>query len=310
MRVALVEAGVQAGDVLIDGLSRQVTVLSPEQAKGLEFDHVIVVDPVGIAGVDEDWAHVYIALTRATRTLTVLHSTPEPFETPAPEPEPVSLPALELEEMPRVGEETGPLLGPRYTEALMQAKFIHARQYRRGTFVPYFAHLQAVASLVLEDGGGEDEAIAALLHDAVEDYGEEVLEQIADQFGAVVGGIVAGCTDPPAEDDESWRALKRRHIDELERAGPQVRRVALAEKLDNARAMLRDYRRLEDRLWLQMSVDPEDLLWYFSALADLFVTERPGDMASELRDTVEILVDLASQPGDYAATTKPAATTL
>ncbi len=311
-RAALIDAGVQAGDVLTDGLSRQVTVLSAEQAKGLEFDHVIIVEPVAIAGPEADWAYVYIALTRATRTLTVLHTTPDPFEAPPldDEPEPAET-ALELEDMPTVAEPAAPMLGPRYTEALMQAKFLHARQHRRGTFVPYLAHLQAVAALVLEDGGGEDEAIAALLHDAVEDYGDDVLERILDQFGATVAGIVAACTDPPADAEMTWRERKTRHLEELESAGAQVRRVALAEKLDNARAMLRDYRRLQDRLWTRLAVDPEDLLWYFAALADLFVTERPGDMASDLQDTVETLLELASAPDvGQRGTTSPAATTL
>jgi superfamily I DNA/RNA helicase len=90
VRGALAEAGTRAGDILVDGLARQVTVLSADQAKGLEFDHVVVADPAAIAGRDEQWAYVYIALTRATRTLTVLHGTPKPFELPAdvaPQPE-------------------------------------------------------------------------------------------------------------------------------------------------------------------------------------------------------------------------------
>ncbi|MEN3284722.1 MAG: hypothetical protein V7607_5862 [Solirubrobacteraceae bacterium] len=303
LRAALSEAGLRAGDVLSDGLARQVTVLSAEQAKGLEFDHVVVVDPAGIAGADADWAHVYIALTRATRTLSVLYSTPEPFEVRLPEAKPESSAevARPQEEIPIVAEaQPLPMLGGRYTEALMQAKFLHARQHRRGTAVPYLAHLQAVASLVLEDGGSEDEAIAALLHDAVEDLGPEVLDRIVDQFGVTVARIVAGCTDPDAHGDTSWRDRKAAHLSDLESAGPQVRRVALAEKLDNARALLRDYRRFGERLWARMDVDPEDLLWYNAALADLFVTERPGDMASELQDTVDKLLELVSQPAPLA----------
>lgn len=108
--------------------------------------------------------------------------------------------------------------------------------------------------------------------------------------------MVAACTDPEAESGSSWRELKSQHIRELESAGPGVRRVALAEKLDNARALLRDYRRVGDQMWSRMEVQSEDVLWYFEALADLFVTERPGDMASELQDTVERLLDFASQP--------------
>ena len=321
-RAALNAAGLQAGDVLTDGLARQITVLTAPQAKGLEFDHVIVVEPADIAVADDGWALVYIALTRSTRTLSVLHTTPDPFEIPPPPamPEPPvaaepSEPA-EVPEVPEVPEvlssPAGTVLGARYTEALMQAKFLHANQQRRGTSVPYFAHLQAVAALVLEDGGTEDEAIAALLHDAVEDYGanSNLLERIVDQFGMNVGRIVIGCTDPDVDEGASWRDRKVEHLRELESAGPEVRRVALAEKLDNARAMLRDYRRVGDRLWTRMGVDPDELLWYVSELADLFVTERPGDMAWEFQRTVETLLDLASAPdGDQEfETTTPAAT--
>lgn len=294
MRAALNLAAIEYGDIVVDSLSRPLTLLSAVQAKGLEFDHVVVVEPTEIAGPDNDWARLYVALTRATRTLSVLYSTVLPFEhgrpvIEAPEDEHVTLPDL-----PPPAER----LGPRYTEALMRAKFVHDGQSRRGTSTPYFAHLQAVSALVLEDGGSEDEAIAALLHDTVEDHGTGMLAQIEDQFGTRVAEIVLGCTDPDNEDDLPWRELKTQHLRQLEAAGPLVRRVSLAEKLDNARALLRDYRRLGDGLWERMHVDPEDLLWYVAELADLFTTQRPGDMASELRDTVNRLMELASSPSD------------
>jgi len=296
VRASLSAAGIDSGDILADGLTRPVTVLSASQAKGLEFDHVVVIEPTGVAGDTDVWALVYVALTRATRTLTVLHSTTRPFErdsTPTANSDAVKAPPVDG--VPS-GHIAAPMLGARYTEALLQAKFLHAGQVRRGSRVPYLAHLQSVASLVLEDGGTEDEAIAALLHDAVEDHGVEVLDRIAAQFGTTVASIVAGCTDPPDGPDESWRARKRAHLRDLEGAGAQVRRVALAEKLDNARSLLRDYRHLGDRIWGQMDVQAEDLLWYVSELADLFVTERPGDLAWELRRAVDDLLDLASSP--------------
>jgi (p)ppGpp synthase/HD superfamily hydrolase len=206
----------------------------------------------------------------------------------------VSEPAVPDELPAPASTDSGTVLGPRYTEALMQAKFLHVRQQRRGTSVPYFAHLQAVCALVLEDGGSEDEAIAALLHDAAEDYGADVLDRIAEQFGPAVAEIVAGCTDPDQDEGRSWRDVKRQHIADLEQAGPLVRRVALAEKLDNARALLRDYRKFGSLLWERMDVEADDLLWYMSELADLFAAERPGDMASELQGTVEQLLDAAT----------------
>lgn len=303
-RAAFNEAGIRTGDIRTDGLSRQITMLSSEEAKGLEFDHVVVIDPAGIAGPDEEWAYLYVALTRATRTLTLVHATKDPFEPdPAPVPETPPVAAPEDDHAPVSADAemlavaaSAPVLGPRFSEALMQAKFIHTAQRRRGTSIPYFAHLQSVSALVLEDGGTEDEAIAALLHDAVEDHGGELLQRIAHQFGSHVALIVAGCTDPAPDEDMSWREMKTVHLRDLESAGPQVRRIALAEKLDNARALVREYRRSGERLWERMEVDSEDLLWYFAELADLFTTERPGDMASELGDVVARLLDLASAP--------------
>jgi DNA helicase IV len=295
-RAALTGAGLDVGDVLTDGLSRKLTLLSPAQAKGLEFDHVIVLEPALMAGASGDWAFAYVALTRATRTLAIIHTTPQPLELPPAPTEdlpPVATAPTELVPPPITD---GPYLGARFTEALMLAKFLHSDDRRRGTTVPYFAHLQAVCALVLEDGGSEDEAIAALLHDAIEDHGPQMLQRIASQFGTDVARIVAECADPDDEDGMSWRELKVQHIRGLESAGPHARRVSLAEKLDNARAILRDYRRFGDRLWERMDVNAEDLLWYLAALADLFVTERPGDMASELQDTITRLLTMASEP--------------
>ena len=193
-RAALTGAGLNVGEILRDGLERRITVLTAAQSKGLEFDHVLVAEPVEIAGPDADWTYVYIALTRATQTLTVLHSTPHPFEAPPAGDEP---PVEETSDLPTATVQAeGTLLTARYTEALVRAKFLHSGQRRRGTLVPYLAHLQSVASLVLEDGGTEDEAIAALLHDAAEAFGAGQLEQIADQFGDEVARIVAAVTDP------------------------------------------------------------------------------------------------------------------
>jgi hypothetical protein len=291
-RATLEDAGLSVGDVRVDGLSKQVTLLSADAAKGLEFDHVVVVNPDAIVGVEQDWARLYVALTRPTRTLSVIHTSEQPIPVEVVELPPPADPAPP--QSATAEADAFEPLGPRFTEALMQAKFWHTNQRRRGTGIPYFAHLQAVCALVLEDGGSEDEAIAALLHDAAEDYGADVLDRIADQFGARVAEIVAGCTDPDRDDTESWRDLKRQHIADLEQAGPLVRRVALAEKLDNARALLRDYRRLGPLLWQRMNVEAEDLLWYMAELADLFTAERPGDMAFELQGTVEQLLDVAT----------------
>lgn len=299
LRAALEEAGVKAGDPDSDGLGRQVTLLRPEVAKGLEFDNVVVVEPAGIVGSSGDFAPLYVALTRATRTLSIVHAEPLPAELGLPpgEQDPVKDDPEGAERSLKEPTAQAALveteLGPRFTEALMQAKFQHGAQRRRGTGVPYLAHLMAVTAFVVEDGGSEDEAIAALLHDVVEDRGPEQLEVIERQFGERVAGIVAACTDPPLN-GSTWREAKQEHLAALESAGSEVRRVALAEKLDNARALLRDYRRIGEGLWGRMEVDPDDLLWYVESVADLFAGERPTQMGTELRRTVDELLELVT----------------
>jgi hypothetical protein len=111
-----------------------------------------------------------------------------------------------------------------------------------------------------------------------------------------VARIVEGCSDPEAPPDTPWHARKIAYLEALESAGPSVRRVALAEALDDAHALLRGLKLHGPALWTQVDVDPDELLWYLSALADLFATERPGDLPSELLDTVDRLLDLASSP--------------
>lgn len=118
LRAALDEASLDVGDVLTDGLSRQITLLSAEQAKGLEFDHVLVFEPVAIAGPDADWARLYVALTRATRTLSVVFSTELPFEESSPNVDPGAAPDAGLLAPAAPAER----LGARFTEALMQAE--------------------------------------------------------------------------------------------------------------------------------------------------------------------------------------------
>lgn len=184
-------------------------------------------------------------------------------------------------------------LGGAFSEALIFAKLKHGRQARRGTAVPYLSHLLAVTALVLDDGGSEEEAMAALLHDAAEDHGgETVISEIADRFGEAVAEIVAFCTDPP-DVGPDWREVKRAHLNVLATAAAPVRRVSLAEKLDNARAIVRKLREVGPDVWSQMRVSPDDLLWYFGELADLFAREHPGAMSVELTSQVGAMRELA-----------------
>lgn len=134
-------------------------------------------------------------------------------------------------------------LSERFEEALAYAVRLHASQNRKGTETPYVAHLLGVVALVLEDGGDEDEAIAALLHDAIEDQGDKVtLEQVRSRFGERVARIVQGCTDADTIPKPPWKKRKESYVEHVRHAPPDVRRVSLADKLNNAQAILRDYR--------------------------------------------------------------------
>jgi GTP pyrophosphokinase len=160
---------------------------------------------------------------------------------------------------------------------------IHAGQIRKGSSAPYVSHPVAVCSLVLEDGGDEDEAIAALLHDAVEDGGgPPVLEEIRRRFGDRVAGIVQDCTDTDQTPKPPWRERKKSHIAHLRQAGPASRRVACADKLHNARSILYDYRVVGEELWERFTGTREQVLWYFRSLVEAFQETRTGPMADEL----------------------------
>jgi GTP pyrophosphokinase len=142
------------------------------------------------------------------------------------------------------------LLGPRFSGALVFAAELHQDRVRKGTDVPYVAHLLSVAALVIEDGGDEDEAIAALLHDAVEDRGgRPTLEAIRSGFGERVATIVEACSDAEVTPKPPWRERKERYVQHLECAGASVLRVSVADKVHNARAILQDYRAVGEELW-------------------------------------------------------------
>lgn len=192
----------------------------------------------------------------------------------------------------------GNRLGPRFKEALGYAFDLHADQKRKGIDTPYIAHLLGVAALVIEDGGGVDEAIAALLHDAAEDQGgRETLDEIRGRFGDGVAEIVAGCSDTLEQHKPPWRRRKERYLEHLPEASPEVLRVCAADKLYNAREILKDYRKLGDALWDRFNSDKQNQLWYYRALADAFSQAYPGYLADELGRVVADLERLAETEG-------------
>jgi len=184
----------------------------------------------------------------------------------------------------------GNALSTRFQDALVYATQLHASQTRKGTDIPYVSHLLAVASLVIEAGGTEDEAIAALLHDGPEDQGGlPTLKEIRDRFGVPVGKIVAACSDTFEKVKPAWQQRKQAYLDHLHGAPASVRLVSCADKLHNARAILADYRRHGEALWGRFNAGREDILWYYGELARIFTEQGPNQLATELALVVEQL---------------------
>ena len=183
--------------------------------------------------------------------------------------------------------ESIPSLGPRFTRALELAYELHAGQTRKGSGVPYFGHLLGVTSTVVETGSSEDEAIAALLHDAAEDQGgRETLERIRSEFGEAVAEIVESCSDSFGEPKPPWKERKRAYLEHLEDASEAALKVSLADKLHNVRTIVVDYRDVGEELWDRFNVDRDEVLAYYRALAAIFSRRMPGALATELAVTV------------------------
>lgn len=154
--------------------------------------------------------------------------------------------------------------GKRYPRALKDSARWHKRQTRKGTAIPYIAHPLLVSSLVWSHGGDEDIAIAALLHDVVEDQGgSEALELIRKRYGERVARIVADCSDTTSPDGKPpWIERKRAHIEHLSRVGPDTLLVVAADKTDNLESILADFIALGDELWGRFNAGGEAQVWY------------------------------------------------
>jgi (p)ppGpp synthase/HD superfamily hydrolase len=185
-------------------------------------------------------------------------------------------------------------LSTRFDEAFAYASRLHAGQLRKGAGVPYVAHLMGVCAIALEHGASEDEAIAALLHDAVEDQGgRPTLEVIRARWGEAVAAIVEGCTDADTEPKPPWRARKERYVAHVATAAASIRLVSASDKLYNARAILEDYRALGEALWTRFAGRREGTLWYYRALVSAFRAAGPDRLVDELDRTVTELERLA-----------------
>lgn len=183
----------------------------------------------------------------------------------------------------------------RFAEALSYAIALHAQQKRKGTEVPYVAHLLAVTALALEHGANEDEAIAAALHDAVEDQGGAATSaEIERRFGPTVRAIVEGCTDADVVPKPPWRTRKEAYLAHLHAAPPSVLLVSASDKLHNARAILADLRDLGDALWPRFTGGRAGTLWYYRSLVDAYRPREPRALVSELERVVSEIERIAA----------------
>lgn len=189
------------------------------------------------------------------------------------------------------------MLTERIGRALALAVKAHAGQKRKGTEIPYLAHPMGVASIALDHGADEDQAIAALLHDAVEDGGEHFAEIIRVQFGDRVADIVAGCTDgvPDASGvKEAWLPRKERYIAHLRESSDDVLLVSGSDKLHNARAIVEDLLNVGRAVFDRFTATPDQTIWYYETLSEIF-TERATPIAKPLSETVRRMKQLANE---------------
>lgn len=186
--------------------------------------------------------------------------------------------------------------GEKFEDALVYAARLHRDQTRKGSGVPYVTHLLAVAAIVGENDGTEEEVVAALLHDAPEDMGgRERLEDIRRRFGDEVAEIVAGCTDAYEDPKPAWRPRKEAYVAHVATASSSVRLVSAADKLHNARSILADLRSLGEELWDRFTGGKEGTLWYYRALTETYKRAGTNVVVEELDRVVREIEVLAWQ---------------
>jgi (p)ppGpp synthase/HD superfamily hydrolase len=195
---------------------------------------------------------------------------------------------------PRNAKKPKQLVGRRFIEALGYAARLHAKQVRKRTARPYIGHLLSVTSIVIEYGGDEEMAIAALLHDAVEDQGGlPRLREIRRKFGKRVAQIVDGCTDSYGEPKPPWRERKLAYLERITKEQADVRLVSAADKLSNAREILHELREHGDSVFEKFEGKKEGTLWYYRALVEAYREAGAGPLVDELDRVVTELEALS-----------------
>ena len=194
------------------------------------------------------------------------------------------------------------MLTDRLSEAFTYAEKLHRAQTRKGNDIPYIAHLMSVCATVLEWGGDEDVAIAALLHDAVEDQGGlETLEEIRSRFGARVADIVAACSDSVTADKGQkapWQERKEATIRKLRSAGRDVALVSAADKLHNLTALVRDVQRDGPETMRRFNAAPDRVIWYHAGIAEALAPHRDAAPVQEMAEMNARLAELLGLPAN------------
>lgn len=194
-------------------------------------------------------------------------------------------------------------LTPRFAEALQLAYYLHHNQMRKGTGTPYMAHLLSVCSLVMYHGGDENQAIAALLHDALEDASDKITPgRIGEEFGPKVQHIVEFCSDTPPDfrggDKEPWKVRKERYLAHVRSGGvkPEALLVSVADKVDNASAIVRDLKLVGDLVWERFKVGKDDQLWYYRQLVSAYqIAGVKGPLIHSLEELVRKMYALSGE---------------
>jgi hypothetical protein len=231
-------------------------------------------------------------LEGADKSLTSIFGTVGPHrltDLPLTDPEPVAL-------------------TERYGDAVAEAARLHADQRRKGTKVPYVSHLLGTSAFLLEQPGvDEDQAIAALLHDAIEDQHDKTsLDDITGRFGPRVARIVADCTDADTDPKPPWRHRKAAYLDHLEEVSHSSLQVSLADKLHNARAIVTDLETQGPLVWTRFNAPPVAQRWYYGRLAEVFSRRLGSTLAQALQRTVERLTaNLPEQIADAEDGVRP-----
>ena len=198
----------------------------------------------------------------------------------------------------KANRKTGPepALSRKFISALSYAARLHAKQIRKRTGRPYIGHLLGVASIVIEYGGDEEMAIAALLHDAVEDQGGlPRLREIRRKFGTRVAEIVDGCTDAYSEPKPPWLERKRAYLARVGKESADARLVSAADKLSNARETLHDLRVHGEGVFERFAGKKEGTLWYYRALIAAFRAAGNNPLVDELDRVVSELEDISGK---------------